>query len=524
MGYKSAGLGINYPLLGALFARSNQYRIIPFFVCYIAASKKMAGMSNQAFKPSLGLTDATLIVVGSMIGSGIFIVSADIVRNVGSAGWLILVWVITGIMTLTAAVSYGELSGMFPKAGGQYVYLKEAYNPFVAFLYGWSLFTVIQTGTIAAVGVAFSKFTAYLIPWFSEDHILADLGWLKISAAQLLAIITIVFLTWNNSRGIQGGKLIQRIFTFAKLASLFGLILFGLFKLNVTAWLQNWDNAWDISKMVGPGTTLPDGTVASAWQVVPHASLGAVLGGIAAAMVGSIFSSDAWNNVTFIAGEIKNPGRNIGLSLFLGTLIVTIIYVSTNMMYTGVLPVEAIASAEKDRVAVAASQVIFGNAGTLIVAVMIMISTFGCNNGLILAGARVFYTMAKDGLFFKQAGNLNKNGVPGWALWVQMAIAALLCLSGRYGDLLDMISFVVVLFYMLTIAGIFILRKKQPDTPRPYKAFGFPLLPLLYIAMGLAFCVLLLIYKPQFTWPGFIIVLIGVPFYLLASRAKANAS
>lgn len=469
----------------------------------------------SGFKASLGLTDATMIVVGSMIGSGIFIVSADITRNVGSAGWLVLVWVITGLMTLTAAVSYGELSGMFPKAGGQYVYLKEAYNPFVGFLYGWSLFAVIQTGTIAAVGVAFSKFTAYLIPWFSEDHILFNLGKLKISAAQFLAIFTILLLTWNNNRGIQGGKFIQRVFTFAKLASLFGLILAGFWMLDKTVWAQNWANPWEIGK-IAEASTLSE--VSNNWSLIPHATMGALLGAVAAAMVGSIFSSDAWNNVTFIAGEIKNPGRNIGLSLFLGTLIVTIIYVSANIMYTGVLTMPQIATAEKDRVAVTASQVIFGSSGTLIVAIMIMISTFGCNNGLILAGARVYYTMAKDGLFFKKAGELNKKGVPGWALWVQCGIASLLCLSGKYGDLLDMISFVVVLFYVLTILGIFILRKKQPDTPRPYKAFGYPVLPMVYMVMGLTFCALLLIYKPTYAWGGFVIVALGIPLYFLAAK------
>jgi APA family basic amino acid/polyamine antiporter len=476
------------------------------------------GEKPTGFRASLGLTDATMIVVGSMIGSGIFIVSADITRNVGSAGWLILVWVITGLMTLTAAVSYGELSGMFPRAGGQYVYLKEAYNPFVAFLYGWSLFSVIQTGTIAAVGVAFSKFTAYLVPWFSEDNILFTIGKLKISAAQLLAIFTILLLTWNNSRGIQGGKFIQRVFTFAKLVSLFGLIVCGLWMLDKSVWNQNWSNAWQTGKILVENAVVQE---TNAWSLIPHATMGALLGAVAAAMVGSIFSSDAWNNVTFIAGEIKNPGRNIGLSLFLGTLIVTVIYVAANVMYTGVLTMPEIASAEKDRVAVEASKVIFGGAGTLIVAIMIMISTFGCNNGLILAGARVYYTMAKDGLFFKQAGELNEKGVPGWALWVQFVIAALLCLSGKYGDLLDMISFVVVLFYVLTIVGIFILRKKQPDTPRPYKAFGYPLLPAIYILMGLSFCGLLLVYKPAYTWPGFIIVSIGIPLYFLASRKRA---
>ena len=374
-------------------------------------------------------------------------------------------------------------------------------------------FSVIQTGTIAAVGVAFSKFTAYLLPWFSEDHILFSLGSLNISAAQLLAIFIILLLTWNNSRGIQGGKIIQRIFTFAKLFSLFGLIVFGLWALDANIWGANWANAWDAGNLK-PENALPDGT----WSVVPHATIGAFLGAIAASMVGSIFSSDAWNNVTFIAGEIKNPGRNIGLSLLMGTLIVTIIYVSANIMYTGVLSMADIATAEKDRVAVDAAQAIFGNAGTLIVAVMIMISTFGCNNGLILAGARVYYTMANDGLFFKKAGKLNENGVPGWALWVQCIIAGLLCLSGKYGDLLDMISFVVVLFYMLTIVGIFILRKKRPDINRPYKAFGYPILPALYVLMGLSFCGLLLVYKPAYTWPGFIIVALGIPLYFIASR------
>ena len=471
---------------------------------------------DKSFKRSLSLFDATMVVAGSMIGSGIFIVSADITRNVGSAGWLIAVWLITGFMTLVAAVSYGELSGMFPKAGGQYVYLKEAYNPFVSFLYGWSLFAVIQTGTIAAVGVAFSKFTAYIIPALSEDNILINAGWLKISAAQIVSIILIVLLTWNNTRGIKEGKIIQTLFTSAKLLSLFGLIIFGLFALKPDVWGANWTNAWRI----GQGTV----DTVSGWTVVPYASVGAIMGAIAASMVGSVFSSDAWNNVTFIAGEIKNPKRNIGLSLFFGTLTVTIIYVLANVMYTAVLPLHDIASAPKDRVAVEATRAIFGHMGTYIIAVMIMISTFGCNNGLILAGARVYYTMAQDGLFFKQAGALNKNAVPQWALWAQMIIAAILCLSGRYGDLLDMISFVVVIFYVLTILGIFILRKKSPDAERPYKAFGYPILPAIYILMGISFCLLLIIYKPQYTWPGLIIVLIGIPLYFIALARKKNTA
>ena len=470
---------------------------------------------DKSFKRSLGLLDATMIVAGSMIGSGIFIVSADITRNVGSAGWLIVVWLITGFMTLVAAVSYGELSGMFPKAGGQYVYLKEAYNPFVSFLYGWSLFAVIQTGTIAAVGVAFSKFTAYLIPALSEDNILVNTGLLKISAAQIVSIVLIIFLTWNNTRGIKEGKLIQTLFTSAKLLSLFGLIICGLFALKHDVWSANWSHAWSIGKGEAGGSA-----AANTWTVLPYAGMGAVLGAIAASMVGSVFSSDAWNNVTFIAGEIKNPQRNIGFSLFLGTLIVTIVYVMANVMYTAVLPLHDIASAPKDRVAVEATRAIFGSAGTYIIAVMIMISTFGCNNGLILAGARVYYTMAQDGLFFKQAGRLNQNAVPQWALWAQMIVASILCLSGKYGDLLDMISFVVVIFYVLTILGIFILRKKNPDVERPYKAFGYPVLPAIYILMGISFCLLLIKYKPQYTWPGLIIVLIGIPIYFVALARK----
>ncbi len=470
--------------------------------------------TNTGFKPSLSAFDATMIVAGSMIGSGIFIVSADITRNVGSAGWLVAVWLLTGFMTLTAALSYGELSAMFPKAGGQYVYLKESYNPLLGFLYGWSFFSVIQTGTIAAVGVAFSKFAGYFFPSLemTDANILFQMGFLKIYPAQLLSIAIIVLLTYINTKGVQGGKMIQSTFTITKLASLFGLIGFGfLLASKASIWDANWTNAWDMKTIASDGTATPIFGVA-------------ILGAIAASMVGSIFSSDAWNNVTFIAGEIKNPQRNIGLSLFLGTLIVTVIYISANLMYLSVLPLYEIANAPADRVAVAASNVIFGNIGTYVIAVMIMVSTFGCNNGLILAGARVYYTMAQDGLFFKKAGTLNKNAVPAWALWAQCIVAALLCLSGRYGDLLDMVSFIVVIFYILTIIGIFILRKKRPELERPYKAFGYPVLPAIYILMGTCFCVLLIIYKPNFTWPGLIITLLGVPLYYLALRNQKSAA
>jgi basic amino acid/polyamine antiporter, APA family len=464
---------------------------------------------TTSFKPTLGLFDGTMIVAGSMIGSGIFIVSADITRYTGSAGWLIAVWLITGFMTLTAALSYGELSGMFPKAGGQYVYLKEAYNPLMGFLYGWSFFAVIQTATIAAVGVAFSKFLAYLVPELGNNYLLTDLGFIKIHSGQLVAIVIICLLTYVNSRGVKEGKFIQTLFTSAKLLALFGLIVFGFILVKESFWSENWKtgfNAMQVEKDAN-GDFITNGN----WI------------GIAAAMVGSIFSSDAWNNVTFIAGEMKNPKKNIGLSLFLGTLIVTVIYVSANLMYLNVMPISELAFPTDDRVAVAAANKIFPSFGTTLIAFLIMVSTFGCNNGLILAGARVYYTMAKDGLFFKQTGELNKNAVPAVALWVQCVIASLWCLSGKYGQLLDMISFVVVLFYILTIAGIFILRKKRPDAERPYKAFGYPVLPVLYILMGLAFCILLIIYKPEFTWPGLIIVLLGIPLYYIAvSRQKPN--
>src|ERR1041385_752255 len=336
-------------------------------------------------KHELGLLDGTMLVAGSMIGSGIFIVSSDITRNVGSAGWLIAVWVITGFMTISAAVSYGELSGMFPKAGGQYVYLKEAYNPLIAFLFGWSYFAVIQTGTIAAVGVAFAKFMAYIAPWASEDLILIDLNFLSITSAQLISIFTIILLTYINTRGVQGGKMIQTFLTVIKLASLFGLIVFGFIMMKSEVWNANWTNAWNLH-----GIEMGTGNILDYTFVIG-------MGAIASAMVGSIFSSDAWNSITFIAGEMKNPQRNIGLSLFLGTLIVTIIYVAANAMYLSVLPLNEIAFAEKDRVGVAAANVIFGPIGTVVIALMIMIATFGCNNGLILSGARVYNTMAKDG-------------------------------------------------------------------------------------------------------------------------------
>ncbi|MCX2572899.1 APC family permease [Pedobacter sandarakinus] len=466
---------------------------------------------DQTFKRALGLFDGTMLVVGSMIGSGIFIVSADITRQVGSAGWLILIWALTAVVTIIAAVSYGELSAMFPKAGGQYVYLKEAYNKLIAFLYGWSFFAVIQTGTIAAVGVAFSKFAAYLYAPLSDKNILYDGGSFKLNAAQLVSIATIILLTYINSKGVKDSKILQTILTIIKILSLFGLIIFGFsLAANAEIWNANWADAW---------STRNFDTATGEWTAVAGKAL---LSGIAAAMVGSLFSSDAWNGVTFIAGEIRNPERNVGLSLFLGTFIVSVIYILANLMYLAVLPIQEIATAADDRVAVAAAQPIFGSIGTYIIAVMIMVSTFACNNGLIMAGARVYYTMAKDGLFFRKAAVLNKASVPSWALWVQCFWASALCLTGKYGDLLDFVIIIVMIFYILTIYGIFILRKKMPNAERPYKAFGYPILPAFYILVALAICVGLLVFKTSTCGWGVGIMLIGIPIYYLSKPKEVE--
>lgn len=467
---------------------------------------------NTAFRPSLSLLDATMIVAGSMIGSGIFIVSADITRNVGSAGWLVLIWIITGILTLTAALSYGELSGMFPHAGGQYIYLKEAFNRLTGFLFGWSFFTVIQAGSIAAVGVAFAKFSAYIFPILSEKNIIADLGILTISAAQLTAILLIVLLTFINTLGVKEGKLIQTGFTLAKIAALMALIVFGCLAADKAIWDANWQTGFTLRKM----TQESGGNSFSAYAGM------AALGAVAGSMVGSLFSSDSWNNVTFIAAEIKQPERNIGRSLFLGTFIVTLIYVATNLVYLGVLPLQEIAFAGNERVGVAAAVKIFGEKGTYIIAALLMVSTFGCNNGLILSGARVCYTMAKDGVFFRQLAVLNKNAVPGKALWIQCVWASVLCLSGKYGQLLDYVIFVVLIFYILTIAGIFRLRRTRPELPRSYKAFGYPFLPLVYICAAGTICAALLVYKPLYTWPGLGIVVLGIPVYYFVWKGKSE--
>jgi APA family basic amino acid/polyamine antiporter len=490
---------------------------------------------ETSFKRSLGLVDATMIVAGSMIGSGIFIVSADMSRSVGSGSWLILLWILTGVMTVFAAISYGELSSMFPKAGGQYVFLKEAYNPLTGFLYGWSFFSVIQTGTIAAVGVAFSKFAGHFIPalQMTENNVLMDIGgWLKIYPAQLVSIALIVVLTWINTRGVKEGKAIQTFFTSVKILSLAALIIFGLIlAADSDIWSANFANGFDLSSTQAVRDA--DGSL-TGWSLF-ESPLTTVLaiGIISSAMVGSVFSSVAWENVTFIAGEIKNPQRNVGLSLFLGTLIVTVIYILTNIMYVAVLPITpeamqgsvayapssaSIAFAPEDRVGTAVSGEIFGSYGAVIIAIMIMISTFGCNNGLILTGARLCYTMAKDRLFLPKAGILNKNAVPGWALWAQCIWASILCLSGKYGLLLDYVVFITLIFYILTIWGIFRLRKSRPNAERPYKAFGYPVIPVIYMLMAGTMALGLLYIKWQTSLLGILIVLLGIPLYYVAQR------
>ena len=476
---------------------------------------------NNLLQKRVTLFDGVSIVAGAMIGSGIFIVSADIARNVGSPGWLMIVWLITGVMTMIAAISYGELASMMPHVGGQYVYLKEAYHPLIGFLFGWTTFLVIQCGTIAAVAVAFAKFSGVLFPWISEKNILFYIGPLKITSTMVIAIIMISFLTWVNSKGIVTGKTVQNIFSSTKIVALFGFILIGFFATkNLNSFQINKEIFWHASK-IGAGN-----------QAIPLVGF-ALITAIGSALVGSLFSADAWYNVTYISGEVINPKRNVPLSLLFGTLIVSALYLLTNFIYIRILPLvgspngadalsRGIQYATDDRVATSAMSVVFGDSAAVIMAVFIMISTFGCNNGLIMAGPRVYYAMAKDGLFFKRVGEINKNGVPGFALIIQGIWSVLLCLSGTYGNLLDYVIFAVLIFFTLTILAIFILRVKRPDIPRPYKAFGYPVIPSLYILTTVTIMIILLIYKPDYTFPGLGIVLLGIPvFYLWKKYNKA---
>jgi APA family basic amino acid/polyamine antiporter len=472
----------------------------------------------SGFKQRLGLVDATSIVAGSMIGSGIFLVSAQMSRDVGSAGWLMLAWIISGVITLAAALSYGELAGMMPEAGGQYVYIRRAFGKLTAFLYGWTVFTVIQTGVIAAVAIAFANYTSELFPALSSEHVLIDAGWLKVTRAHLVAVALIFLLTFWNTRGVEGGAWVAKIFTSAKLLALFALIILGLYVgLNSGTLDANFTNMWNASRT----TVNEDGSFFN----TPLAGIGLMMV-LGFTMINSLFSSDAWNNVTFIAGEIKEPHKNIPRSLILGTAIVTVLYLLANLAYLSLLPLKGdpagadavargIQFAENDRIGSAAASMIFGTSASVMMAILIMISTFGCNNGIILAGGRLFYAMSKDGLFFPRAGKLNDNGVPAFALWIQAIWASALCFSGKYGDLLSYATFASLIFYCVTIAGIFVLRRKEPDAPRPYKALGYPLIPALYIIVASAICIDLVFMDTRNSVAGLVLVAIGVPVYFI---------
>jgi basic amino acid/polyamine antiporter, APA family len=503
-----------------------------------AAAKSWSGELIKG----LGLFDATMIVMGSMIGSGIFIVSADIAHQVQSPGLLIVVWLASGLMTLIGALCYGELAAAMPHAGGQYVYLRESLGPMVGFLYGWTLLLVIQTATIAAVAIAFAKFMGVLAPWFSPQDWIWKIGHLGpwklwfgslgpydvgLNRQNLLSIVSIVLLTWVNSRGLRLGKIVQNIFTVAKAVSLGALVILGFWFGTAAAHAQNFTAFWRNSGWSTQHSYPPDQPI---WMIATITLVGV-------AMVGSLFSMDAWNNVTFTAGEVKNPSRNLPLSLALGTGAVILLYTLANFAYLRVLPLSGdpngatpltrgIEFAADGRVATAAMQVIFGPVGAILMAVAILVSTFGCNNGLILSGARVYYAMAKDKLFFSAVGRVNKHHAPGAALIVQCIWACLLCLSGTYGQLLDFLIFAVVIFYILTLLGLFLLRWKRPDMPRPYRAIGYPVLPAIYLLMATFLEIQLLRYKPQYTWPGVIIVLLGVPVYAVwraAGKQRAEA-
>ena len=484
------------------------------------------------FVQGMGLFSATAIVIGSMIGSGIFIVAADMSRVLGSPALLIGAWLVTAAMTIIGALSYGELAAMMPKAGGQYVYLRESLGPLWGFLYGWTLFLVIQTGTIAAVGVAFGKFLGVFFPSVSQTNWIVHVGSgnIGLSTANLAAIVIITLLTFTNTLGVKLGAAVQNVFTSAKVLSLAAVVMVGLVAKNAAAVAANFGTGWE-NFWAGAGfNTLHPVSIGSFFGMGGGTALVGALTVVAVVQVGSLFSADAWNNVTFTAGEIQNPKRNLPLSLALGTGIVLLLYMLCNFVYLSVLPMSGVATAttltgrgimfaQQDRVATAVMQTAFGSVGAKLMAAAILISTFGCVNGMLLSGARVYYAMSKDGLFFKGIGRLNpKSNTPVNSLWMQWAWTCVLCLSGRYGDLLDYVIFAVLVFYVLTIVGLFVLRRTQPNTPRPYKAFGYPVLPALYIVMAVWICGVLLRYKPQYTWPGLLLVLLGVPVYWVWKR------
>ena len=494
---------------------------------------------EPGFVRAIGLFDGTMIVVGSMIGSGIFIVAADITRQTGSAGGLLLTWILTGLLTIAAALAYGELAALFPHAGGQYVYLREAYSPLWGFLYGWTLFLVIQSGTIAAVAVGFARYLGVLFPsispntWIIHPMALGSKYAISLSVQQLIGVVMVIFLTLANMLGVRTGKLIQNIFTSAKALSLFGLIVLGiLVGRNHAAIADNFSHFWTVrgAQPIEPGAGFLRGLVPTVTAASGFFGLFVALG---VSQVGSLFSADAWNNIGFTAAEVKNPKRDVALSMALGTVMVITLYCLANLAYLCALPLAQIQNAPDDRVATAALSAIFGPLGASMMAIAIIISTFGCNNGLILAGSRVVYAMAHDGLFFRATGKLNKRGVPGVALIIQgIWIAILIMLrtvkpDGTYGnlysDLLDYVVFSVLIFYALTILGIFVLRQKRPEAERPYKAFGYPMVPAFYIVAAVTIMFVLLLYKTETAWPGLVIVMLGVPVYWLWSRQKKEA-
>ncbi len=462
--------------------------------------------TSGRFHRNLNLFDSTAIVMGSMIGSGIFIVSAEIARNLGAPGWLLLVWAIAGIMTVFAALSYGELSSILPNAGGTYVYLREAYSPLFGFLYGWTLFLVIQCGTIAAVAMAFSKFSGVLAPWISEKNYLFQYHSFRFNYTQLLAILSILVLTWINTSGIEHGKKVQNLFTYSKIGILLLFLVIGaLFATHFKP--VNWWKATRVENNIA----------------VPLGGF-ALIVALGISMIGTLFASDSWYNITFTSGEVINPKKNVPLSLLLGTIIVCLIYFLVNMVYIYILPVtgsgtgltvvsQGIQFASEDRVATAVMKQILGRPAEIFMAIVVVISTFGCNNGIIFSGARVYYAMANDGLFFKKAATLNRKGVPATGLWFQACWATLLCLSGTYSQLLNYVIFAALVFNILTITAVFVLRYRKPDIDRPYKTIGYPVIPAMYIVLCVIIEAILLIYKPLYSWPGLIIVIAGIPVY-----------
>ncbi|HEY2011546.1 MAG TPA: amino acid permease [Rhizomicrobium sp.] len=486
--------------------------------------------AEHTLKRGLGLFDSTMIVAGSMIGSGIFIVAAEMARETGAAGWMLLAWVIAGVLTLAAALSYGELAAMMPRAGGQYVYLREAFSPLWGFLYGWTLFLVIQTGTIAASSVGFARYLGVLVPFISENHyLIAPIKILpryavSLSTAQVVSLALVAFVTWTNSRGLKYGKGMQNVFTTMKIGTLIGVIVIGgLLGWDAAVVHGNFSHAWR-----------PVGVLPPAAGISPLGGFGIFIG-LCTAQIGSLFAADAWNNITFTAGEVRDPARNVPLSLALGTVIVLTLYILANFAYTVVLPFAQIQSAPSDRVAAAVFEVIFPGIGATIIAIAIMISAFGCMNGMILAGARAYFAMALDGVFFRRAADLNDAKVPAAALRMQAMWVAVLVLirtynpatnsyGNLYSNLLDYVVSAALIFYILTIAGLFRLRRIKPDVPRPYRAWGYPVVPALYIVAAAVILAILFLYRPATTFPGVVIVLIGVPVYFVFRATASKVS